>query len=90
MRLVPPYQKPEPQEPPVVKAAEGAQMKWERNLLLGENHKLAKAAWRLIKTRGTSSPEYQEIFIQNQKILARLQEIKTALKIFEKQRGLKP
>jgi hypothetical protein len=74
MELVPPYNPP---PPPLITKSIAIQLSWERQSLIQEANTLARVGWQLIKTKGTASNEYQELFVTHSKICHRISEINT-------------
>lgn len=74
MKLVPTALPPD-EEKAITKSA-FIQLIWEKIFLIEKNRRLCKEAWRLIRSKGTASTEYQEVYTENYKVCCRVQEIK--------------
>ncbi len=82
MKLMPPYQPP---EPPVVTKALATQLAWERKPLMEKASKLCKKGWQIIGSKGTNNLEYQKIYIELQGLMRRIDEIDNLLKLYQEE-----
>ncbi len=82
MKLLPPYQPP---DSPLVTKAQAIQLAWERESLFPQAKKLERKGWKLIGSKGTSSIEYQKVYVEFQTLSKRINEIDNLLKLYQEE-----